>query len=463
MNFNIILAVDSNGGISKTLSQDSIIPWSFQIDMEYFKKLTLTSLLPGKFNSVIMGRKTFQSFKKYGKSYLPGRINIVISKNEELEKDNIIVVNSFNKALEEAKALGSSMAWVIGGKEIYDIAFKHHKLEKVFITTIKHDFNCDMVINLPPLLYTNSSIYEDVDRNTGLECKICSVIGKPIYNSEQQYLRLLEDVLVNGDLRQTRNGETLSTFSKELKFNVNESFPLLTTKKMFWRGIVEELLFFIRGDIDTKKLEEKKINIWKGNTNSEFLKKLNLEYEEGIMGPMYGYQWRFFNKPIGETTGGVDQLKDLIDLINKDPHSRRLIMTDYNPLQVKEGVLYPCHSLILQFYATEKTLSVKMYQRSADLFLGLPFNIASTSLLLYIIAKICNKIPQEVIISLGDCHIYKEHENAVLEQLSKNQLDLPKLKIPDFKNIEEVENSNFEDYIISDYQHQGSIKAEMIA
>ena len=210
-------------------------------------------------------------------------------------------------------------------------------------------------------------------------------------------------------------------------------------------------------------MEEKGINIWKGNTSSEFLQKMNLDYEKGIMGPMYGYQWRFFNKPLNESTGGVDQLKELIELIKTDPNSRRLIMTDYNPSQVNQGVLYPCHSLMLQFYVKEGSLSVKMYQRSADSFLGLPFNIASTSLLLSIIARLCNLEPEEVTISLGDCHIYESHIDAVMQQLDREPLDLPKLIIPEFKSLEEVELSKFEDYKIIDYSNHGSIKAEMIA
>jgi thymidylate synthase len=255
-----------------------------------------------------------------------------------------------------------------------------------------------------------------------------------------------------------------------MSFNVSNNFPLLTTKKMFMKGIIEELLFFIRGDTDTNKLMEQGINIWKGNTTREFLDNLGLHYKEGMMGPMYGYQWRFFGKNynnnyhLGECSGDyVDQFKLLIETLKTDPNSRRLVITDFNPLMVNQGVLYPCHSLILQFYVNDNRLSVKMYQRSADLFLGLPFNIASTSLLLYIVAKLVNMIPDMVHITLGDCHIYEPHINAVKEQISRTPLQLPKLIIPEFKTLEEVEASSYNDYTLIDYTFHPPIKAEMIA
>lgn len=451
MKFNIILAVDSKNGISK----DGNIPWNVPCDLEYFKKITTFTQLPNSSNAVIMGRKTADSLPK---KYLPSRLNIVLTRNVTYRNPNTLITNTFNKALKTAKENKVDTVWVIGGKEIYDLAFRHHEIDKVYVTVIDEDFNCDKKVELPKLnILQNPSNYKHNTYN------VLNFIGKPIYSSEQQYLQLLEDIISKGEKRATRNAVTLSSFSKELKFSIKDGFPLLTTKKMFWKGIVEELLFFIRGDIDTKKLEEKGINIWKGNTSSEFLEKMNLDYEDGIMGPMYGYQWRFFNKPLNESNGGVDQLKELIELIKTDPNSRRLIMTDYNPSQVDQGVLYPCHSLMLQFYVKEGSLSVKMYQRSADSFLGLPFNIASTSLLLSIIAKLCNLEPDEVTISLGDCHIYESHLDAVMQQLDREPLNLPKLIIPEFKSLEEVEQSKFEDYKIIDYSNHGSIKAEMIA
>ncbi len=456
MNFNIIVAVDVKNGISK----NGLIPWKISNDLKYFKKITTFTSLPSKENAVIMGRKTADSLPN---KFLSNRFNVVLTHSVTYKNENAIIVNDFNKALIECQNKKVDTVWVIGGREVYNLAFNHPLLKKIYITIINKDYDCDNIISLPSFEIIDSVSSAEKDENSQQSFNVLNLIAKPIYTAEQKYLSLLNQILREGSKRMTRNAVTLSLFNREISFNVSKNFPLLTTKKMFWKGIVEELLFFIRGETNTKILEEKKINIWKGNTNTEFLNKLNLNYEEGNMGPMYGYQWRFFNKPIDDETGGIDQLKNLIELIKNDPHSRRLLMTDFNPSQVDQGVLYPCHSLILQFYVEDKSLSVKMYQRSADVFLGLPFNIASTSLLLYIIAKLSNLEPNNVSISLGDTHIYEDHLEAVKEQLSRNCLELPKLEIPDFKNLEEVETSTFQDYKIIDYVSGSSIKAVMIA
>ena len=456
MKFNIILAIDNQNGIG----QNNSLPWSISEDLQYFKKITSHTEVPNSLNAVIMGRKTCESIPN---KYLPGRLNIVMTRSVDYKNNNAKIVDSFDKALKLAEDNKVNNIWVIGGAEVYNLAFRHFKLNKIYLTVIHNDFKCDTFVELPKINVfktSNSNLFDKIANKT---YNVVNIIAKPIQTAETQYLQLLEDVIENGEKRDTRNAVTRSLFSKELTFNIQDKFPLLTTKKMFWKGIVEELLFFIRGETDSKKLEEKGINIWKGNTSTEFLEKMGLDYQEGNMGPMYGYQWRFFNKPLNQQEGGIDQLKELIQLIKSDPHSRRLLMTDYNPSQVHQGVLFPCHSLLLQFYVEGDKLSVKMYQRSADLFLGLPFNIASTSLLLTIISELCSLRPSNVTISLGDCHIYESHIDAVMKQLSRTGYDLPKLEIPKFKTLEEVENSVLEDYQLVGYHSHSGIKAEMIA
>ncbi len=453
--FNIILASDEMDGIGN----NNTIPWNVSQDMELFK--SLTSSVSNLSKVVIMGHNTMKSLK-YG--YLKNRINIVITKQELWNTEHVYFVSNFNDALEKAYSFvgkDPSRIWIIGGCQVYTLAVNHPDLHLIYHSRINNHYNCDIKFKLPECSILSSNNFNGFTLN----------ILKRKLNVDNLYLNLLNEVIINGEQRNTRNGITYSLFGKELVFNVTNNFPLLTTKKMFLRGIIEELLFFIRGDTDTNKLMDKGINIWKGNTSKDFLNKLGLNYKEGMMGPMYGYQWRFFGKKYSECTGEyVDQFKNLIDTLKKDPNSRRLIMTDFNPAMVDEGVLYPCHSLILQFYVNQNEhtgsshkLSVKMYQRSADLFLGLPFNIASTSLLLYIVAKLVNMIPNMVHISLGDCHIYDQHLDAVKEQLSRSPYNLPKLIIPDFKTIEEVESSTFNDYLLVDYNSHPSIKALMIA
>lgn len=465
MFFNVILACDKLQGIGKSNS----LPWHFKKDFKFFKNLTSNSLLED-LPVVIMGRKTMESLPK---KFLPNRHNIVISSKTKDElfpdgNDNVSVVNNFNLALEIADNKTNNNVWVIGGSQIYDIAFRHKCINEIYITEIDGCFDCDTTVQLPEI---NKIVYEKyfTDTNTvdNQEYNLKLTVYKPQLTAEQQYLNLMDDILLNGNERQTRNAVVTSLFGKELKFDVSNSFPLLTTKKMFLRGIVEELLFFIRGETDTTKLSDKGVRIWEGNTSQDFLDKMNFDYPVGEMGPMYGYQWRFFNKPYNQDTGGIDQLKNLIEEIKTNPHSRRLLMTDFNPSQVHEGVLYPCHSLILQFYVEEvdntKYLSVKMYQRSADVFLGLPFNIASTTILLYIIAQLTGSKPKEVNITLGDCHIYECHIEQVMRQLSRTPFAEPKLKIPQFTTLEEFENASWDDFVLINYECHKGIKAQMVA
>lgn len=454
---NVIVICDKFGGIAK----DGKIPWKFKDDLKFFRKNTTFSDHVKGYNTVIMGRKTFDSLPF---DYLPFRHNVVLTKKsmDEINKiysfdhSKVIFKNSLLDGINYGKSVGTSI-WIIGGAELYEEALRFYQINKLYINIIQHDFKCDKFIKMPKKKIINSIILtckNDIDKKN---YNIYFNKFKINYGAESQYLRLLNSILLDNNKRVTRNGLTLSSFSKELKFNINDGFPLLTTKKMFWKGIVEELLFFIRGDTNTKKLEEKGVNIWRGNTSKEFLEKMGFDYDEGNMGPMYGYQWRNFNSQ------GIDQLKEVINLINNDPNSRRIIMTDFNPIQAKQGVLYPCHSLMIQFYVNNNKLSVKMYQRSADSFLGLPFNIASTSLLLCIISSLTNLIPDEVIITLGDCHIYEEHIDAVKEQLSRTHYKLPKLNMKRFNTLEEVENSVLDNFKILNYKCHPRIKAKMKA
>lgn len=325
---------------------------------------------------------------------------------------------------------------------------------------------------------------------------------------ERQYLDLLEDIVNNGDFRQTRNAKTYSLFNKQLTFDLRDGFPLLTTKKMFFRGIVEELLFFLRGDTNTKHLEEKGINIWKGNTNRQFLdtNPYTKEYKEGDMGPMYGYQLRRFNRMYDgchrdydtDCDYNHDQLYNVLQLLQNDKYSRRILMTTYNPAQAEQGVLYPCHSLMIQFYVTkskedaytriqnirpneeginrdkdntdyfpEYYLDMYCYNRSSDAFLGLPFNIASSALLLTLIAKAVGYVPRYLYLSLGDVHIYETHMASVNLQIKREPYIFPNIEV---KNVSvksllstgDEESINYSDICLKDYTSHDSIKEAMI-
>jgi thymidylate synthase len=286
---------------------------------------------------------------------------------------------------------------------------------------------------------------------------------------EQNYLNLLKAVLDRGNKREDRTGiGTLSLFGSRLKFSLEDGkIPMLTTKKMFARGAIEELLFFIRGETDTKKLEEKGVNIWKGNTSREFLDKRGLTYlPEGSLGKGYGFQWRKFGEEEYFNTrnpgeAGIDQLKQVFDSIKSDPYSRRHIITAWNPKQLHEMALPPCH-YFLQFYVTQGKLSCQFNMRSCDAFLGAPFNFLSYGIFTHIMAKATGLLPGELIFIGGDTHLYLNHLDQVNEQLYRAPFDFPTMNIKkELSSLQDIEQLAFEDFEFSNYQHHAAIKATM--
>lgn len=301
--------------------------------------------------------------------------------------------------------------------------------------------------------------------NTDNYEKIICLNYDEINKDEEQYLNLIKEIIFTGSKKSDRtNIGTYSIFGPQLKFNLRNSFPLMTTKSVFWRCIVEELLWFIKGCTDAKYLQKKNIHIWDGNSTREFLDKVGLkEREVGDLGPIYGFQWRHFGDEYGTChddykNKGIDQLKQVIDTIRKDPNNRRIIMSAWNPIDISKMALPPCHCLV-QFYVNNNELSAKLYQRSADMGLGIPFNIASYSLLVYIIAHICDLKPGDFIISMGDAHVYLNHVDALKEQIKRRPKPFPKLLIKNKKtNIEDFE---FEDFELQDYNPHPKIYLEM--
>ena len=271
--------------------------------------------------------------------------------------------------------------------------------------------------------------------------------------SEEQYINLLKDVMEHGEESQGRNAITKSLFAQHLKFDLRDGFPLLTTKKVPFKSIVEELLMFLRGQTNTQVLRDKNIHIWDGNTNKQFQDSNNLSHlDEWDMGWMYGKAFRDYD--------GVDQLMYCINTIKTDPKSRRIVMTSFNPAKVKEGVLWPCHSMVLQFYVSnDGHLDLFCVNRSSDLFLGLPFNIASSALLLTIVAHLTNLKPRYFNLSLGDCHIYSNHYTQVEKQINRILFTFPKLEVSCGNDLE---NIKCEEFKLVGYQSHPTIVGEMI-
>lgn len=293
------------------------------------------------------------------------------------------------------------------------------------------------------------------------------------YENESGYIQLLKNVLSEGEEIQTRNGITISKFGYLLKFTNINKFPLLTTKKVFYRGVLEELLWFLKGSTNAKYLQDKNVHIWDGNSTREYLDNNGFaNYEVGELGPVYGWQWRYYGKKYNNTgdENGIDQIKYVLEELLKENNSRRAILNAWNPLQLNEMALPPCH-IMYNFYKNKDGLSCLMTMRSSDLFLGLPFNIASTALLTHIIAKVLHLEVKDIAVSITDAHIYKEHVDAVNEQINRDIYENNcKLKInkevPNIdSNINEkinwINNLEYQDFEFINYKSHNAIKAIM--
>jgi thymidylate synthase len=286
---------------------------------------------------------------------------------------------------------------------------------------------------------------------------------------EYKYLDLLNDILNNGSERNDRTCTgTISVFARQLRFNISNGIcPVLTTKKVPWKHCIEELLWFLRGDTDSKKLESKGVKIWKGNSSREFLDNRSLNHlQEGDIGAGYGFQWRHYG---AEYTGcnddynnkGIDQVNMLIQNIKTNPYDRRHILTAWNPSALDQMALPPCHCFA-QFYVEGEFLSCHMYQRSVDAFLGFPWNILSYSLLTKIIALKCGLEAKELIISTGDTHIYKNHINQVKEQLSRTPFErFPTILLDNSIKTKDFSEIIIDDFTLCDYNPQEAIKGLM--
>jgi thymidylate synthase len=384
---------------------------------------------------------------------------IIVDINNYIQKLDVVEIKILNK--------------VLGAKgDSFTIYTKKESNNPYIIVQKMVSNKTDQQIKIP-IDFTPYEYYVSDEDEQKIHYKFMLINGKNNKKecSETNYLNLLEELIYAGNSRQTRNGLTNSVFGRTIEYDISEKFPLLTTKKVFFRGIIEELLFFIAGKTDTKLLEAKGVNIWKGNTSTEFIKSVDLPYREGDMGPMYGFNWLHFNAvytgcDADYTNKGFNQLEQLIRLLKEDPYSRRIIMTSYNPAVASDGVLYPCHGIAIQFYVRDlndkKYVSCSMTQRSADIACGVPYNIASYAALVYII---CSHLgdeykPDRLIMNFGDIHLYEEHINEALVQIKRTGYEFPSLDINKFENFSDL---TFEHFNLKDYQCHEPIKYIMKA
>lgn len=444
--FNMIAAVEQKFGIGNRNG----IPWKNKEDMKFFKNKTLGS-------TVIMGRKTYESIGKP----LPGRHNVVLS---SVNIDNVTSVKSLKDALKMVSR--EENVYIIGGEQVYREALDKYGYlcDKILLSRIEQSYDCDKYF--PFDLLKRKSELISASRYQTFTLEEYSYKSK---HQEAVYLDLLKKICDEGEIRMDRTGTgTKSIFGVHMEFDLREGFPLITTKRTWFDGIKKELLFFLSGKTDTKILEDQGVKIWTGNTTKDFLSKRNLSWREGDMGPGYSHQWRHAG---AKYTGcdsdykntGVDQIKLVIDGIKNDPFGRRHIVNSWNVEQLNEMALPPCHCLFQFNVGSEngkqKYLDCSMYQRSADMFLGVPFNIASYALLMVIIGNITGLVPRKFIHNIGDAHIYLNHTEQVQEQISRTPLPFCNVILK--RDINDVDDIKLDDIELQDYVSWPTIKAPM--
>ena len=462
MKFSVIVAYDSNYGIGF----NNEIQWNVSEDMEHFSRTTQGG--PESTNAVIMGRKTWESIPPKTRP-LKNRLNVVLSRSEGfIPEQGVLKFHSVEACIKglskDHKYLDE--VFVIGGSEIYCQFLDSPVITTVYTTEIHstREFRADRYF---PTIegftqMESSTITTSAYSSTGYR-----FVKYERENAEEgQYLDMCNNIIDLGYPKSDRTGTgTFSTFGRTMRFSLRGgNMPLMTTKRVFWRGVVEELLFFVSGKTDTNILSDKGVNIWKGNTSRDFLDTRGLtNYKESTMGPMYGFQWRHWGAEYkgssSDYTGkGIDQLQKCIDMIKNDPNSRRIIMSAWNVADLPKGVLPPCHYSV-QFACYGDELSMIVTMRSVDIGLGFPFNVASYSLLLHMIAQITNKNPGDIVFNTGDTHVYFNHVEGLKEQISRVPRGFPMINLNG--SVNRIDDFKASDIELVEYYPYPTIKMDM--
>jgi dihydrofolate reductase/thymidylate synthase len=509
--FSLISSVTKS---SRGIGFKNTLPWKNTTggkeDMAYFSNLTKMTNNPHSQNAVIMGRNTWESIPDKFKP-LPNRLNIILSKTLPIiwhtvskgkEYDMVPCLMENNRQILNAYVypnLDSALEYcynsltynyndtdriqqifVIGGDQVFREAISRDDCQQIFLTELDDTSLPNNVNNGSP--YTCDTFFPELHKGFKLinsynvdscEPKITFKRYQNMYDYNSQefgYLNLLKDIMTNGEDHSDRTGVGIkSVFGRQLRFSLsNGVIPLMTTKKTFFKGIVEELLFFLRGDHDNRILQNVGVHIWDGNTSREYLDKYNKHHiQEHDLGLAYGVQWRAAGAKLGNIDTdyrgkGIDQIADVIKQLKETPDSRRIIINAWNVAELEDMALVPCHTLYQFYVSKNRELSCMMTQRSCDVFLGIPFNIASTAILTRVLAQTCGMIPGEIIINLGNTHIYNSHYEQVEKQLQRIPYKFPTLDITkNLETLKDIEQLTFEDFKLNDYHCHPGIKADM--
>ena len=467
---NLIVACQHDGGIGK----DGKISWKSSVDLQHFKKITSgTPSGSGSIqNAVIMGRKTAESI---GKS-LPNRINYIVSSSTMSTMSTSTGTSTFycpniqDALVSACDNENVNKIFIIGGAQIYNVILRDylHCIDTVYVTFVNTAFLCDTFIDIQTI--KNMNLISQLEAMDPLmaedELYLNFTTWRPKNAGEDEYLGLLKRILDNGELKQNRTGiDTLSLFGEKMTFDISDSIPVLTTKKFAWKTMLIELLWFVSGKTNNKLLTDQNVHIWDGNSTREYLDSIGLvSRKEGDLGPIYGFNWRHFGAEYTDcdadyTGKGVDQLAQIVKQLKYDRNNRRILLTSWNPAVQHLMALPACHVMAQWYVRQDKYLDCQLYQRSGDVALGVPFNIASYSVLTYMLAMVSGLAPGKFIHILGDAHIYTNHVEAVKEQVKRIPFAFPKLSFK--RRIENIDDFVLSDFILTDYNCHPAIKMEM--
>lgn len=473
----IVVAVDARNAIGR----NGALPWSesFVQDMKRLRTESKRTVNASKHNAVIMGRRTWLSIPIQHRP-LKDRITIVLSSSPldaAPDQAPAHVCASLQGALDwlngDLQRNTVERAFIFGGARLYREALHHPSCTELLVTRIHHTYDgCDVYMPaIDERQFALDTLYEPMfqvhcDRDETPRYQLLRYVRVRPPHEEYQYLDLVRECIDTGVRRDDRTGTgTLAVFGRQTRWSLrNGVLPLLTTKRVFWRGVARELLWLIAGSTDAAALARDDVHIWDANGSRAFLDSRGLQdREEGDLGPVYGFQWRHWGaqyetRHTDYTDRGIDQLQRCIDLIRNAPTDRRIVMSAWNVSDLDKMALPPCH-MFCQFFVADGELSCQMYQRSCDMGLGVPFNIASYALLTHMVAHVCGLRAGEFIHTCGDTHVYANHVDALREQLQREPRPFPTLSFK--RNLTEMNDFCYDDLVLHGYAPHKAIKMDM--